>query len=512
MNSKFIPPLRCWPVNVAAQQLIVNIWRAPNSVKKTCQEILKKSNDLHLCNFAIILMFESFGMSVSIKPMIKKCGRCFVAGCVAFSLVFLLISQADAATSKKAKTKKTKTKARTHRVVSASPSPGRYADLVIEADTGRILSQTNSTAIRHPASLTKMMTLYLAFQALENGVIRLETPLPVSSKAANQSPSKLGLRAGQTVRAYDAVMGLVTESANDAAVVLAEALAGSTEAFANLMVSQSRSLGMRQTVFKNPNGLPDPEQVTTARDMATLGHALIYHFPGFYPYFSQNSFVYRGRSYNNHNNLMKRYEGMDGIKTGYIRASGFNLVASAVRGRTRLIGVIFGGTSAASRDRLMEALLDKSFEKIASGSQQVEGTLPLPSKVSTAFASRASATPQPPSPRAEEPVSPPPATSAGPAYFGQEMSGPGASSSGEMWGIQVGAYSDVASAQQHMASIAQSMAPLLRHSEQSLQKISMTDGSAMYRARFMGLEQKTARAACSYMVKHGHGCLVVTGP
>ncbi|WP_227657532.1 D-alanyl-D-alanine carboxypeptidase family protein [Candidatus Magnetaquicoccus inordinatus] len=239
-----------------------------------------------------------------------------------------------------------------------------YADLIMEARTGRILHATDPDELRHPASLTKMMTLYLAFQALKTGQLHLNQMLPVSQNAASQEPSKLGLRPGQQIRVEDALLGLVTKSANDATVVVAEALGGSEEQFARLMTNKARALGMKSTVFRNPSGLPNPEQVTTARDMAILGYALIYHHPQFYPYFSRVGFTYAGIRHNNHNHLMKRYQGMDGIKTGYIRASGFNLVASTVREQTRLIGVVFGGRSAVSRDNKMASLLDQAFAKV----------------------------------------------------------------------------------------------------------------------------------------------------
>ena len=249
-----------------------------------------------------------------------------------------------------------------------------YSDIVIDAETGRVVHQTDSDSLRHPASLTKMMTLYLTFQALESGHLTLGQYLPVSENASYQSPSKLGLHAGQHIRVEDAILGLVTLSANDAAVVLGEALGGSEEGFGVLMTRQARALGMTRSFFHNPSGLPDPEQVTTAHDMAVLGDALIHHYPQFYPYFSTDSFTYAGIYHHNHNHLMDRYEGMDGIKTGYIRASGFNLVASAKRDGMRLIGVIFGGHSAVARDNAMAQLLDRSFSLAEADSRGGHGT------------------------------------------------------------------------------------------------------------------------------------------
>ncbi|MBF0109846.1 MAG: D-alanyl-D-alanine carboxypeptidase [Magnetococcales bacterium] len=245
--------------------------------------------------------------------------------------------------------------------IDASPN---YADLVMDARTGRILHATSPDALRYPASLTKMMTLYLAFDALKKGKLHLNDLLPVSHTASIQEPSKLGLRPGQQIRVEDALLGLAIKSANDATVVFAEALGGSVEGFARMMTQKARDLGMTRSVFRNPSGLPNPEQVTTARDMAILGYALIYHFPQFYPYFSRDRFSYAGVSHRNHNRLMSRYQGMDGIKTGFIRASGFNLVASTVRGSDRLIAVVFGGRSAVERDNRMAALLDQSFAQL----------------------------------------------------------------------------------------------------------------------------------------------------
>lgn len=382
-----------------------------------------------------------------------------------------------------------------------------YADIVIEAQTGRILHATNATSLRHPASLTKMMTLYLVFQALENGSLRPGQSLPVSSHAAAQSPSKLGLRPGQTIKVQDAIMGVVTKSANDAAVVLAEAVGESEDGFAKMMTRQAHNLGMKQTVFKNASGLPDPDQVSSARDMAILGHALVYHYPRFYNVFSSETFTYAGQVHNNHNHLMKRYDGMDGIKTGYVRASGFNLVASAVRDGRRLIGVVFGGRSTLSRDNQMVQLLDQGFarepaEKQASYAErrtEDQGDsldiadnryLALPSKITVAYKA--------PQPETNEPSS-----------GGEQDAMAAIAPTAPKWGIQIGAYHDAASGQRVLEKMTKDMTPLLNRADPILQKIVTDEGTAIYRARFMGMEQAIARSICSYIVKHGQGCLVV---
>jgi D-alanyl-D-alanine carboxypeptidase len=402
--------------------------------------------------------------------------------------------------------------ARIHHKHHSAPVDGTpsYSDIVIDAETGRILHATNPDSLRHPASLSKMMTLYVTFEALEAGRLRLDQYLPVSSNAAEQSPSKLGLRPGQRIRVQDAILGLVTESANDAAVVLAEALGGSEAGFGKLMTEQARALGMMHTHFDNPSGLPDPEQITTARDMAMLGHALIYHYAQFYPYFSHDSFVYAGIYHHNHNHLMDRYDGMDGIKTGYIRASGFNLVASAKRGGTRLIGVVFGGRSATSRDNRMAQLLDESFSearqekasmRMASETESSDapqgdigdaGTaesaeyVALPAKVSVVFA---------PSSAAHEDED-------------QNENDTAKESDGQNWGIQIGAYSDASLGRRALTRVVSLLPKYLNHTDPSVQPV-MTGGITAWRARLMGLDERTARSVCSWLLQHGQSCMIV---
>ena len=240
-----------------------------------------------------------------------------------------------------------------------------YADIVVDANSGGVLHATNPDARRHPASLTKIMTLYLLFEQLEAGKLQLDSPLKVSEEAAAQMPTKLGLRAGSTIEVEDAIKGIVTRSANDASVVVAEAVAGDEEEFAKLMTRKAQALGMTRTVYKNASGLPDDDQVTTARDQSLLGRAVRERFPSYYKYFSTRSFTFRGQRIGNHNRLLGRVEGVDGIKTGYIRASGFNLVTSVQRGDRHVVAVVMGGSSAASRDAKMRDLIS---EKIAAAS------------------------------------------------------------------------------------------------------------------------------------------------
>jgi D-alanyl-D-alanine carboxypeptidase len=232
-----------------------------------------------------------------------------------------------------------------------------YASIVVDANTGTVLQATNADSTRYPASLTKIMTLYLLFERLESGQIKLSSRLPVSAHAAAQAPTKLGLRPGQSITVEDAILALVTKSANDAAAVVAEAIGGTESEFARMMTRKARALGMRRTTYTNASGLPDSDQVTTARDQALLGRAIQERFPRYYHYFATEAFEFRGRSIRNHNRLLGRVDGVDGIKTGYTRASGFNLVTSMHRGGRHVVAVVLGGRSAGQRDAQMRELL-----------------------------------------------------------------------------------------------------------------------------------------------------------
>jgi D-alanyl-D-alanine carboxypeptidase len=255
---------------------------------------------------------------------------------------------------------------RVHREVAESYSP-QFSSIIVDGNSGSVLQATSPDGLRHPASLTKIMTLYLLFERLESGKTKLDTEMPVSEHAADQDPTKLGLRPGQTIRVEDAIKGLVTRSANDAAVVIAEYIGGSEDDFAGMMTRKARALGMSKTVYRNASGLPNDEQITSARDQATLGRAIQDRFPRYYRYFSTTAFNFRGRTITGHNRLLGSVEGVDGIKTGYTRASGFNLVSSMHRGNRFLVGVVMGGRSGGSRDAIMRNLLAENLEKAATG-------------------------------------------------------------------------------------------------------------------------------------------------
>lgn len=247
------------------------------------------------------------------------------------------------------------------------PLSEKYAAIVVDGGTGTVLYQVNADAPRYPASLTKMMTLYLLFEAMESGRVSRDTLIPVSANAARRPPTKIGFKPGQSIDVDSAIRALVVKSANDVAVAVGEFLGGSEEQFAAMMTAKARSIGMRGTTFRNASGLPDDDQHTTARDMAVLGLNLRARFPAQYFYFSTQSFAYRGRSIRGHNELLARVQGVDGIKTGYVRASGFNIVTSVRRNGAKLVVVVMGGESAAARNANVADLIQRYLPQAAGG-------------------------------------------------------------------------------------------------------------------------------------------------
>ncbi len=432
-------------------------------------------------------------------------------------------------------------------VFSAEEAQARYASIVIDAETGEVLRSRSADVRRYPASLTKMMTLYLLFEAIEDGKLSLDSKLKVSKRAAGQSPSKLGLRAGSTIRAEDAIKSLIVKSANDIAVVVAEALGGTEIEFARIMTRKAQELGMSRTTFRNASGLPNRKQRSTARDMSRLAQALMRDFPERYHYFDDQRFSYKGRVHRTPNKLLARYRGMDGIKTGYIRASGFNLVASAERDGRRVIAVVFGGKTPNSRNAHMANLLDLGFTRIAEndakrGRVRYAG-IPRPPAGSglaapaTRFkpASIMVAAAQPPelaegaaSPPAE-PIEvasgpfPPPsksvadtlaivesviATEPPPSPAPAEKVA-AASAVGGAWGIQVGSYESVTAAEIAMRR-ASVRAPLLNDAAATL--APRADGrNTLYRARFLGLYKNDAYRACKKLQAAPMPCTVIRG-
>jgi D-alanyl-D-alanine carboxypeptidase len=379
----------------------------------------------------------------------------------------------------------------------SSPASARIAktdsSIVIDADTGAVLSEHNADTKAYPASLTKMMTLYLAFEALESGQLTLDQNVRVSHRAQHQAPSKLGLADGQLVPVSDLILGLITRSANDAAVVVAEALAGNERAFAERMTEKARELDMTNTTYRNASGLPNPGQLTTARDLAKLAQALYRDFPKEYAYFATEEFTYKGRAYVNHNRLMQSFEGMDGIKTGYIRASGFNLAASAVRNNRRLVGVVMGGQSAFARDSEMAQLLNEGFGGDASAVATAAATTEDdPDTIVTERARRTIASLSPVG-RAEAAL--PARTRTAHGRHGG-------------WSIQVGAFSDEAPAERAAAK-ALARLPAPRGKAMEVLAPGHIDKEPVFRARIVNFSEREAAKACRALHRKHLQCAVV---
>ncbi len=390
---------------------------------------------------------------------------------------------------------------RTH-AVSVRPQP---ASFLVDIDTGTVMQSENADSLRYPASLTKMMTLYLTFEALNKNKLSLNETVPVSEHAASQPQTNIALQPGDRIAVKDAILSIVVRSANDSAVVLGEAQGGgSEEEFARKMTLKAHALGMNHTVFRNASGLPDPQQHTTARDMATLGLALRKNFPQYFPFFKTESFSYRGLTYVGHNHVMARYEGVDGIKTGYIRASGYNLVTSATHDNHHVIGVVLGGSTFRERDDKMIALLDKSFTQLA--------TLPGSNRVQLASSGRRVSLSSFPSKSDTDDVAEGEGDrryndSATHTVDAKQDDTPAASaaepvvaslSNNAGWGIQVGAYarmSDAEAAASH--AIAQAPAEL-KGSTVSVTD-DPTDTHPIHRARLVNITQNQADEACHKM-------------
>ncbi|HZB56343.1 MAG TPA: D-alanyl-D-alanine carboxypeptidase [Reyranella sp.] len=464
--------------------------------------------------------------------------RRIAAGLSLLAAAFLLVAallpaDANAQSPPQKRAAPTAKKAKAVRPAAAASSwvgnpavDGRDAYIILDATSGRELSSDQPDQLRHPASLTKLMTIYLTFSALDSGRLSLGDGLPVSINALNAPPTKMGLPPGGTVSVRDATMALVTRSANDAAVVLAEALGGDEASFAQLMTSKARQLGMSQTVFRNASGLPNREQVTTARDMARLAFALMRDFPHYYPVFSVQSWPYRGRSLENHNRMLGSYEGADGLKTGYTNASGFNLVMSAMRDNRRLIGVVMGGDSAGQRDRMMAMLMDQGFASAATmrlsawtnirkppsaryTSANFDPGLVIPE--STPRLATASAAPLAGfTAAAPPPAPPPPATQrvAGPAVpppaeGSVAPNGPPIGS----WVIQVGSFNDPQAAQLALERASSTLVDM-RTVTAAVDEVQMAN-KTFHRARLTNLSQAQAVDGCKRLEKKKIYCSAI---
>ena len=451
----------------------------------------------------------------------------------------------------------------TSQIVGAQPAQARYASIVIDADTGDVLRSRNADTRRYPASLTKMMTLYLLFEAIDNGRLSLDSKLKVSKRAARQPPSKLGLRAGKTIRVKDAISALIVKSANDIAVVVAETLGKTEKGFAEKMTRKAHALGMSRTTFRNASGLPNRGQRSTARDMARLARALMRDFPHRYHYFDDRRFRYAGKEHRTPNRLLGNYRGLDGMKTGYIRASGFNLVASAERDGRRIVAVVFGGRTSRSRNAHMANLLDLGFTRLAerrpARSRLLVAGIPRPPSASSLAApsprfkppaiqvAAAPASPPrveaavvkpplraevavaapPPRRQTKAAASPPPrqikvaavplppsgkptvARTPPAGAFAAPDTPRAATAANRPWGIQVGSYTSVTAAEIAMRR-ASVRAPILNGASATLAPRAEGRGT-VYRARFLGLYKNDANRACKTLRAAPMPCIIIRG-
>lgn len=358
---------------------------------------------------------------------------------------------------------------------AAQIGSARYASIVVDARTGEMLSAINADEYRYPASLTKLMTLYITFEALHDRRITLQQLVPISADAAAMPPTKLGLQPGSRITVEQAILGLVTKSANDAAAALGEMLGGDELRFAQMMTLRARSIGMTRTVFRNASGLPDMQQVTTARDLALLGRRIIADFPAYYGYFRTTHFSFHGRTHSNHDKLLGVYPGADGLKTGYIVASGFNLVSSAARGGVRLVGVVLGGSNGWERDNHMMALLDQGFERMDVPIARREA--PSTSRLA-GLISRANATPV--------------ALSMRPARAASRF------------GIQVGSFPS----EQTARAAARGAQRLAEAGDARVQLVSLR-GKTTWRAQVANLSISDAQVTCGLLAKRKSPCMVL---
>jgi len=389
----------------------------------------------------------------------------------------------------------------------ASPTvDGKYASIVVDADTLDVLHARQIDELRYPASLTKVMTLFLVFDALEAGEVTLETEMAVSKRASRASPTKLHLKAGTTITVGDAIQGLAVKSANDAAVVVAEHLSGTVEEFTAAMTDRARSLSMKNTRFTTPNGLPDAEQVTTARDMAKLASAMRRTHPQHYKWFGQKTFRFRGATYRNTNGLLHSHDEVDGFKTGYTNASGYNLMVSAERDGRRLIAIVLGGASGKARNTHMSDLMDMGFERM--------GLDPLPSRMEDETVMTVVEAPEMKVVAVKTPAKPPVLTkalslrrsdgsrtrvvSAGSA---KAVEGVGTT----LWDIRVGRFFSVPAARDQLGALF-GLHPRLGEDNAVIQPV----GARGFEARFTSLSFTEAEAACDILGQLASGCRLVS--
>ena len=361
------------------------------------------------------------------------------------------------------------------------------SSIVVNAKTGEVLSSQNADTPHHPASLTKLMTLYITFEALEKGIIKMDDLLPVSQNAANRSPSRLGVKPGDKLKVSTAIDALIIKSANDCATVLAEGLGYSEPKFAEKMTEVAKALGMKNTVFKNASGLPNRRQITTARDMATLAAAVYYHFPQYYDLFSRTQFSYDGKTYYTHNHLLKSFEGADGMKTGYIASAGYNIVTSAQRDGERVIAVTLGHNTLKERDRAAARLMEQAFGKLALN--DADAATPVFAKLENNDFKLAELTKEETSAASENAVS----ARQAPADA--------------IWAVQVGAFSNYAKARVYALKIRRQF-PQFKDRSIAVEP-AQTASSIIYRSKLVGFDKKDAGEICKNLQKSNKSCIVV---
>ena len=412
-------------------------------------------------------------------------------------------------------------------ISEAAAASAVKAAIIIDANTNTVLYAESADTQRSPASLTKIMTLYMLFAYLRAGRLNFASELVVTPHAASQAPTKLGLKPGSTIKVQDAIKALVTKSANDAAAVIAENLGGTEENFARMMTQTARKLGMKNTTFRNASGLPNDEQLSTARDMAILAIHVLRDYPEYYAFFETRYFSYNGRKYRNHNRLLFGYRGTDGIKTGYTRASGFNLTASVKRGDKHLVGVVLGGRTGAQRDAAMRALFDKHWAKASNGkpgSTSLVASLfgsssPPPPSRKPAYA-LAAAAPMPlraaaaakPASELEEGDISDPADVDQPSLSPNREMPRGAATAGRYAGtfhVQVGAFTSQADAQNRLGMV-QQRAPKLLSGHMPFTATFMKGDTEWFRARFAGFSKTDAQSTCAALKRMSLECIAMT--
>ena len=403
-------------------------------------------------------------------------------------------------------------------VLRVDTSEPRYAAIVVDANSGEVLYNTRADNPRYPASITKVMTLYLAFEALAEGRLKLTDRITVSPRAAAKQPTKLGLRAGETISVDDAMRAIAVKSANDIAVAMAEKLGGTESRFAELMTLRARELGMTSTRFTNASGLPDRRQVTTARDLAVLSRAVMRDYPQYYSYFSQRQFTYRGQTMRNHNHLLGQMPGVDGLKTGFTNASGFNLAASAVRDGHRLIAVVLGGSSSAARDDNVEDLLISGFDVIkrrGMGQRLTIAQNMYETPAAAGYKILRAPTEQGDAEQDGMSIELTNNPAAGTKYAVLNTMEPVPNPTHPKtvaavkrvkgdYVVQVGAFRQRAQAQSHLGTMNKRFGKLLSDGEGEI--TAKVDG--FYRVRYVGMTEDDARAACKALKAKAQSCLV----